>query len=282
MKRFLPYVIIACALSGCGPKEASDAAPVLTVSIEPQRKMLEELVGDRYRVVTLLGPGADPENYEPTMSQRVALSETVALFTVGHLSFEPLLAREAGGSTLVVDTSEGIEVVTGTHSHGHGEAHDEVDPHVWTSLRNGKVMAANMVRALETLDPENAKEYRMRYDRMSERLDSIDSELTRTLAGSRAHAFAIWHPSLSYFARDYGLHQIAVGQETREVSAAKMKEIIDEAKEDSVKVFFTQKAYDARQVEGISTEIGAERVTIDPLAYDWENELIQAANALAR
>lgn len=282
MKRFLPYMMMACALSGCGPKEAADTAPVLTVSIEPQRKMLEELAGDRFRVVTLLGPGADPENYEPTMSQRVAMSESAALFTVGHLSFEPLLARETGERTMVVDTSVGIEVVTGTHSHCRGEDHDEADPHVWTSLRNGKVMAANMLQALLTLDPDNAPDYRERYDRMTHRLDSIDGELARSLAGSGAHAFAIWHPSLSYFARDYGLHQIAVGQETREVSATKMREIIDEAREDSVKVFFTQKAYDSRQASGISAEIGAEQVTIDPLAYDWENELIQAANALAR
>lgn len=271
----------ACALAGCGGRAADDHAPVLTVSIEPQRRMLEELAGDRFRVVSLLGAGADPENYEPTMSQRVDLSESKALFTVGHLAFESVLERSAGSGTMVVDTSEGIEVLTGTHSHGHGEESDEADPHVWTSLRNGKAIAANMLKALVALDPEHAGEYRDRYGKMAARLDSIDEALASMLAEADAHAFAIWHPSLSYFARDYGLHQIAVGQENREISASKMKDIIDEAKADSVKVFFSQKAFDSRQAAGIGAEIGAETVTIDPLAYDWENELIQAANALA-
>ncbi len=282
MKRILIYIMAACTLAGCGGKNKEDARPVLTVSIEPQRKMLEELVGERYRVVTLLSAGADPENFEPTMSQRIDLSESQALFTVGHLAFEPLLAREAGSGTRVVDTSLGIEVVTGTHAHAHGDVHDEADPHVWTSMRNAKVMAGNMLQALVELDPDHADEYQARYEGMSQRLDSLDRAVAATIGEGGARAFAIWHPSLSYFARDYGLHQIAVGQENREVSAAKMKDIIDEAKDDSVRVFFAQKAYDTRQAEGISAEIGARTVTIDPLAYEWETELIQAANALAR
>lgn len=271
-----------CALAGCSPKGQTADSPVLTVSIEPQRKMLEELAGDRYRVVTLLGQGADPENYEPTMTQRVDLSRSAALFTIGHLPFEDVLARSAGDGTIVVVTSEGVEVLTGTHSHGHGEDHDETDPHVWTSLRNGKTMAANMLDALVKLDPDNAGEYRGRYETMAARLDSIDRELAARLEDSGAHAFAIWHPSLSYFARDYGLHQIAVGQENREVSAARMKEIISEARADSVRVFFAQQAYGTRQVSAISEEIGAELVTVDPLAYDWESEIIHAADALTR
>lgn len=271
----------ACVLAGCGGSRERDDRPVLTVSIEPQRKMLEELAGDRYRVVALLGAGVDPENYEPTMTQRVDLSQAQALFTVGHLAFEPVLAREAGSETRVVDTSRGIEVVTGTHAHAHGEAHEEADPHVWTSLRNAKVMAANMLQALVELDPSNSSEYQARYAQMTQRLDSLDGVVAATIADGSSHAFAIWHPSLSYFARDYGLHQIAVGQENREVSAAKMKEIIDEARDDSVRVFFAQKAYDTRQTAGITEAIGATSVTIDPLAYQWENELIKAANALA-
>lgn len=281
MKRLLPCIILSCVMAACSGGRTDDT-PVLTVSIEPQRKMLEELVGDRFSVVTLLGPGTDPESFEPTMSQRVAISETPALFTVGHLPFEPLLARSVGENAIVVDTSEGIEVVTGTHSHGHGETHVDADPHVWTSLRNGKIMAANMLRALVDLDPEHTDEYNARYERMMHRLDSIDGVVDSALRNSGAHAFAIWHPSLSYFARDYGLHQIAVGQESRELSPGTMKDIIADAKADSVKVFFAQKAYDSRQAAGLSEEIGSEMVTIDPMAYDWENEIIKAAHALAR
>lgn len=269
-------------MAACSGSRTDGDAPVLTVSIEPQRKMLEELAADRFNVVTLLGAGTDPESFEPTMSQRMAISESPALFIVGHLPFESVLARSVGKDAIVVDTSEGIEVVTGTHSHGHGETHVDADPHVWTSLRNGKVMAANMLRALVNLDPDHSDEYNARYERMMHRLDSIDLAVDSTLRSSGAHAFAIWHPSLSYFARDYRLHQIAVGQESRELSPGTMKDIIADAIADSVKVFFAQKAYDSRQAAGISAEIGAEMVTIDPMAYDWENEIMKAADALSR
>lgn len=278
----LHYIILSCVLAACSGSREHQDKPVLTVSIEPQRKMLEELADGRFSVVTLLGAGTDPESFEPTMSQRVAISESAALFTVGHLPFEPVLARSVGEGAMIVDTSEGIEPVNGTHSHGHGEAHDDADPHVWTSLRNGKVMAANMLRALVALDPEHSDQYNARYEKMAQRLDSLDEAMAASLRSGGAHAFAIWHPSLSYFARDYDLHQIAVGQDSRELSPATMKEIITEAREDSVKVFFAQKAYDSRQAAGISEAIGSEMVTIDPMAYDWENEIIKAVHALTR
>lgn len=277
----MPCIILSCVMAACSGGRTDDT-PVLTVSIEPQRKMLEELVGDRFSVVTLLGPGTDPESFEPTMSQRVAISETPALFTVGHLPFEPLLARSVGENAIVVDTSEGIEVVTGTHSHGHGETHVDADPHVWTSLRNGKIMAANMLRALVDLDPEHTDEYNARYERMMHRLDSIDGVVDSALRNSGAHAFAIWHPSLSYFARDYGLNQVIVGNaENKDNSVNDLRTAIDSARSTGARIFFFQKDIDSRQVSAINSELQSDEVNINPLSYQWEDEIIRIADAIA-
>ncbi len=112
-------------------------------------------------------------------------------------------------------------------------------------------------------------------------MDSIDSVVAGRL-GSEGGAFAVWHPSLSYFARDYGLEQIAVGAESKEVSPRRLKEIIDEARADSVEVFFFQREYDSRQAQTINSAIGSRLVTIDPLSYDWEGQLFLITDELAR
>ncbi|MCM1225647.1 MAG: zinc ABC transporter substrate-binding protein [Lachnospiraceae bacterium] len=271
----------------------------MAVSIEPQRKMLEELGGGNFEVFTVMPAGANPETYDPPMSARARMAQAKAYFTTGHLAFEDAVA----GSTPTIDTSVGIMPVIGTHGHGareeaedghhhkaeghHHEAehlhhdHGEADPHVWTSVRNAKAMAYAMLAQLVAADAANADSYRANFAKMIARYDSLDAAISHSLEGAR-HSFAVWHPSLSYFARDYGLKQISVGQESKEMPAGRLKEIIDIARADSVEVFFFQKEYDSRQAESLNREIGSRLVNINPLAYEWEEELMRVADELSK
>lgn len=273
MKHFMP-IILAIVLCCCA-RHSDSGKPLLAVSIEPQRMMLEELAGDHFDVVSILANGANPESYDPTISQRRQAEDAKAYFAIGHLPFEATLEKSLSGKKMI-DTSAGISLLFDTHAHASGH---EADPHVWTSYRNAKIMASNMLDALVEIDPGHADEYRERYAGMALRLDSLDAVTAAALA--RHPAFAVWHPSLSYFANDYGLHQIAVGQESKEASPASLRDAIDHARADSVRVFFYQKEYDSRQAQNISDIIGSRLVTFNPLAYDWEQELTSITNALA-
>lgn len=266
--------MLAC---GCTRGGSDTSRPTLCVSIEPQRKILTELAGDDYEVVTLLKAGADPETYEPSVAQRMALSRADAYFTVGTLPFERQLAGSESAVT-VYDTSRGIATLTGTH-HDHD---DGSDPHVWTSLRNGRQIAANMTEALCELNPGNAPAYRERYTRMAARIDSLDAATAARLSGSGVRAFAIWHPSLSYYARDYGLRRIAAHAETKEMSPGEITAMIGAARADSVRVFFTDKDMATRQAAVVSDEIGSRIVGINTLGYDWEQQISQITDALTR
>lgn len=143
-------------------------------------------------------------------------------------------------------------------------------------------MAKNMADALCRIDPDNADTYNANAIALIQHIDSLHAVTDSLLAAANAHAFAIWHPSLSYFARDYSLHQLALGQESKEASIANLKSMIEEARTDSVKVFFFQKEYDSRQANTISDEIGSRLVPINPLAYDWDAELMKIADELTR
>lgn len=91
----------------------------------------------------------------------------------------------------------------------------------------------------------------------------------------------VWHPSLSYFARDYALNQVSIESEGKEASALQLKSHIDEAKSLAPHVFFYQKEYDSRQVELISKEIGTELLPINIMNYEWKQEMYDIAAALA-
>ena len=91
----------------------------------------------------------------------------------------------------------------------------------------------------------------------------------------------IYHPALSYFARDYGLHQISIEEGGKEPSPAHLKELIDLCKAEDVRVIFVQPEFDKRNAETIAQQTGTKVVPINPLSYDWETEMLNVAKALA-
>lgn len=270
------WIFAACA--GSPPEQK-----IVTVSIEPQKYLLEQITGDKVQMRCLLSDGANPETYDPAMTHMLNLQKSLGYLRMGNIGFEAALLdkiKEANPGLPIYNTSEGVTPVKGTHGHD-GVAHEITDPHTWSSVKNAKIIIRNMLNAMVRLDPSNEAYYHHNHDRFAARLDSLDSVLTARLAPMRGKAFMIWHPSLSYFARDYGLEQIVIGGDGhKEMSAANLRDVIDHAHDSGARVFFYQKDFDGRQVSVLSDIIDAQEVTVNPLSYNWEEEIEATANAL--
>ena len=85
----------------------------------------------------------------------------------------------------------------------------------------------------------------------------------------------------SYFARDYGLHQISIEEGGKEPSPAHLKALIDLCQAEDVRVIFVQPEFDKRNAETIAQQTGTKVIPINPLSYDWEEEMLNVAKALA-
>lgn len=274
-------LLLMCSCSGKSKDKAD-----LVVSVEPQRAILQEIVGDRHNVRSLLEKNANPESFETSMQTRMALEETPVFFPVGLLPFEENLKESLPKGTRVVSGADGVRLIYGTHGHAHGEGESHnglsADPHIWFSVRNARTMAAHMTDAMADLEPENAQYYRYNFNRLDARLDSLDRALAAAIDSLPAdrRAFAVWHPSLSYLARDYGLEQIAVGFENKEMSPAHIAYVADQARRHGVTVLFFQQDLDPRQAETLNRSMGTRMVNINPLSADWEAQISTVIDAL--
>lgn len=291
-KKYIPVVAfvlwtVVAFVTSCN---SVPTKPVLAVSIQPQRYFLEKIAGDKYDVLCLLAQGSNPESYEPSFNHLINLERSKAYFRMGNIGFELAILNKIKNNNpdlVIIDTSEGIDLLKGTHggvhSHEHSHAHNhEIDPHVWTSVPNAKIIAQNMYKALLEIDSQNKKYYTKNYNALLAELSELETELSERLNSVRGSAFAVWHPSLSYFARDYGLIQIAMENEGKEVPASVLKREIDMAREHDVKVLFYQKEFDSRQIQTINEQLGAEMIEINPMSYDWAEEMKKITNALTR
>lgn len=279
--------VVMCGISSCNPESTK---PVLTVSIQPQRYFLERIVGDKYDVLCLLTQGSNPESYEPGFNHLINLERSKAYFRMGNIGFELAILDKIKNNNpdlIIVDTSKNIELLKGTHggahshNHSHGHSH-EVDPHVWTSVPNAKIIVENMYKALIEIDSRNKKYFTRNYETLLAELSELELEMSQKLDSVECRAFAVWHPSLSYFARDYGLEQISMEYDGKEVPASVLKHEIDIVREHGVKVLFYQKEFDSRQIQTINEQLGTEMIEINPMSYEWTAEMRKIADALTR
>lgn len=148
-------------------------------------------------------------------------------------------------------------------AHGHSHAHG-IDPHIWTSPRALQHMTANAYEAIHALWPDSVK-YTENHARLQEQLAALDARTAGKIAASGVRYFIIYHPALTYYARDYGLQQVAIEDDGKEPSARALARLIEQARRDSVRTIFYQSQFPASAVEVIARDIEAQSVAIDPL-----------------
>ena len=267
LARYVVLMVTAGTLFSCSSAK-NDNANKITVSIEPLRYLTEQIVGDRFEVVTMVPKGSSPETYEPTARQMADLSESILYIKVGELGFErtwmPRLTSNAPHIT-VVNSSEGIT------------SHIGDDPHSWMSARNAIIMAHNIYEAVKRIDVKDSVFFRQRLDSLCSVIHATDKYIRQTTAQAQCKSFIIYHPALTYFASDYGLEQLALEEHGREPSAAELEQIISTARAKGVKTMFVQREFANRNVDIITNTIGARKVEINPLGYDWNKEMRRIA-----
>jgi zinc transport system substrate-binding protein len=108
-------------------------------------------------------------------------------------------------------------------------------------------------------------------------VDRVDTDLRNTFEPHQRKRFFVFHPAWGYFAREYGLVQVAIEREGHEPDPRSLARVIDEARAARVKVIFVQPQHNDASARLVAGEIGARIDTLDPLARDLFTNLRQAA-----
>ena len=310
MNKLIISGILIVLLASCHPPgNPIPGKPVISVSILPQRYFLKRLAGDRVEVNVMVPPGASPATYDPTATQLALLEHSHQYMKMGYLGFELGWMEKitsVNPRMKVVDLSGRIDIMgmedhvgpgpvhgytpedtghEGEHLHEKNREkedhfHGGADPHLWMSARNAKMIAAAMYEALLGLIPGEQDWLTENFNMLVHDLDSLDQVISFMLAGLEGRHFLIYHPALTYFARDYGLVQVSLEQEGKEPSPGHMKWISDLGKELGVSSIFVQSQFDQANAEVLASEIGAGIVRINPLDEDWYNQMLYIASRL--
>lgn len=294
----LTLALLALAACRLTPGPTPGSAPGehrlrVAVSVPPQAYFVERIGGNRVAVEVMIPPGFSHVDYPLTPRQLAALAATDIYIKVGHPSFDyerhyidPYLERTP--RLRVVDMSRGMrflrgeggeEGAAGKHQDDHHHYGDG-DPHVWVAPETVAVAAGNIAAALEAADPAGAPLFRANLRSFQAEIARLDREIRADLAASPSRKFIVYHPGWGYFARQYGLEQIAIEAEGKEPSAARMIGLIDRARRERVHLVFIDGAFPRKSAQVIAEEIGGRVVTADPQQKDWPDNLRRVAAAL--
>ena len=77
MNKTISYLLflVSAFLTACVGKPVKEGR-IVTVTIEPLRYFTEQIAGNRFKVVTMVPNGGNPETYEPSARQMMNLSES--------------------------------------------------------------------------------------------------------------------------------------------------------------------------------------------------------------
>ena len=237
---FLVVILMAASLSACGKQveakganakqNGSDQKLEIVTTIFPEYDWVCNLVGgsDRANLTMLLDNGVDLHSY-----QRGESDEWVedALKQATNKDMKVINLLEALGDA--VKAEEIVEGMEHDHDHEDGDDHDhedgddhdhedgddhdhdheheeEMDEHVWLSLRNTSVICRVITDALCELDPKNKEAYQANLENYQTKLSALDQEYVAATqkATYKALLFGDRFP-FRYLVDDYGLSYYA-------------------------------------------------------------------------
>lgn len=269
------------------------AKPTVVVSILPQETFVKKIAGDKVDITVMVMPGSSPHSYEPKSSQMISISKANVYFSIG-VEFENIWLDRFKSQNKelkfvnISDKIAKIEMQEHFHEEEHHEDeenhhhHESLDPHTWTSPKNVKIMANTIYETLVQLDPLNEKFYKSNLNNFIKEIKDTDAKIKFILKDIKPKSkFMVFHPSWGYFANDYNLVQIAVEVEGKKPKPKEMIMIISEAKEEKVKVIFTQPEFSDKSAQIIAKEVNVGIKKVSPLDPNWSENLINMANAIA-
>lgn len=267
----LPALLLLLS-GGCAVGNNADDRLTVAVSIVPQAALIREIAGDSINVVILVPPGKSPENYAPVPQDMEALSRSALYFAIGVPAEESSILPwlESGNKQAeIVDLAAAVREVYPEREFSPGQR----DPHIWLSPQRAALMVEIMAEKLAAADKKNSGTYRENARRYFAELNDLDREIAAQYEGLNENTFIIYHPSLGYYADDYGLEMVAIEDEGKNASPADLQRIIDLAREKKLKTVFYQAEHDSRQARTLAAEISGNAVQINPLASDYIENL---------
>jgi zinc transport system substrate-binding protein len=311
-KLFIVLLTTVCFLlvfTGCSRDKGGHDELLIAVSILPQEWFVSRIGGEQVRTLVLAGPGQNPHNYEPTPKQLSSLAKAKAWILSGtefEITLRPKIER-LFPSLLIIDGTAGVVF---RKLEGHNDDDEErfllpdprspvpdpqssfpsprslipdphnIDRHTWLGSEPAKILAAHIRDTLSAINTADAEYYAENCRILVLAIDNEFATLRRELAPLRGSNVFVYHPSFGYFLDEFGITQQAVETGGKSPGPRELSRLIALAKQERPAAIFVQAQFPVTAAKTVADAVGAELISLDPLAPDWLDNIRRMGEAL--
>ena len=220
--------------------------------------------GDRVQVTSLLKPGVDAHDYEPSPADidAIARADLVVKNGVGLEEWLGDTIESSGFDGPVVDASQGVRL-----RQGDGEA----DPHIWHDPGNARRMAANIERGLAAAEPADAAAFEANLAAYTKELEALDAEVERQIDSLANKKLVTNHDAFGYYLDRYGLELVGSVipsfDTSAELSGRDIRDLVAKIRATGVKAIFSETSLPPKTAETIGREAGVKVVVGEDALY---------------
>ncbi|MBC8793384.1 MAG: zinc ABC transporter substrate-binding protein [Tagaea sp. CACIAM 22H2] len=224
--------------------------------------------------------GGSPHTYSMRPSDARALEQADLVIWIGE-DYEGFLERPIkalGNRARVLELSDAPGVVKlksreggvwegdgHAHGHTHGHKHADIDGHMFLDPKNAAAFGRAIAAALSEIDAANAARYRANAEALATKLEALDADLAAALRPLAGKPFIVFHDSLQYMEKRYGLTpagSITVSPERRP-SAQRLQRLRDRIARSKTICVFAEPQFDQALVRTVVDGTKARTGTLD-------------------
>ena len=273
--RFLFTLLCGLALSF--PLAA--ATPKVLTTIKPLQLIASAVLDGVAQPEVLLPPNASPHNYALRPSDRRQIADADRLYWVGpelERFLQRLLDSQPSAHRLDQIPELTLRHFGDEHQHGTEHQHDHhdhehapgtIDPHIWLSPDNAKLIARWMAEDLALLYPEHRTLLLHNADDFSERLTALQLHLHERLQPLSDKPYFVFHDAYGYFEDITGIHPRGVFTLSLEVQpgARHIQTLRQQLAAAGPSCVFHEPQFPADRITTLSADLPVHSAELDPL-----------------
>ena len=279
------FAVLSIFALGCilASRPALAAPPKVATSIKPVQALVKMVMGSLATPDLIVPATASPHVFALKPSQAKMLSNADVVFWIGpslETTLEGPLASLVNSDARVValidtpgldfihreDTHDDEGATTDRHGHDHGT----IDPHIWLSPKNGRILIDAIARELSALDPDNAPDYAKNAKKARQRIALLIKKVAAFTAEMQVAAYLVQHDGFAYIARDFSLNEVGYiqTQPGREPGAKHVAELLARIKSEKIKCLFHETQFSPKLARQLNKETKISLREIDPLGIE--------------
>ncbi len=273
--RALPAFLLVLPLAGIlllvgcpapSRQQVFSTRPIVVTSIYPLADWVRQIAGSAVEVYALLPPGASPHTFEPTPQDAERTARASLLVVIG-LGLDDWARRlSAGEHTRILVLGDRVATMPNANP---DEPHEVggPDPHVWLDPLRAAQMVAALTDDLTALAPTSQAQIRQRSSAYQTQLQEFAPTMTEACRPYAGRRIVTTHAGYDYFLARCGLPpaRVITPFPGKEPSARYLETLARQARQESLRVLFTEPQISPKAAQVLAREIGGQVFLLDPL-----------------